>query len=88
MRRERTKARMDEFLYPSILAIVFPSISPGFELIACADDYLSDFSTTVTTKKTESGEDDRFAFGVSEMQGWRVGAYQLSCPETPPVSYS
>jgi protein phosphatase 2C family protein 2/3 len=30
-------------------------------------------SSPITTKKTESGEDDRFAFGVSEMQGWRVG---------------
>lgn len=30
-------------------------------------------SSPITTKKSESGENDRFVFGVSEMQGWRVG---------------
>ena len=25
-----------------------------------------------TTKHTEAGEDDRFLYGVSEMQGWRL----------------
>lgn len=30
-------------------------------------------SSPITTKKSESGENERFVFGVSEMQGWRVG---------------
>lgn len=30
-------------------------------------------SSPITTKKSESGENERFAYGVSEMQGWRVG---------------
>lgn len=30
-------------------------------------------SSPMTTKRSESGGNDRFAFGVSEMQGWRVG---------------
>ncbi|OAX38755.1 PP2C-domain-containing protein [Rhizopogon vinicolor AM-OR11-026] len=29
-------------------------------------------SAPATTKKSESGEDDRYLFAVSEMQGWRV----------------
>lgn len=41
---------------------------------------------TVTTKKSDSGGNDRFAFGVSEMQGWRVGAYFIAEPQNPPVS--
>ncbi|KIJ54938.1 hypothetical protein M422DRAFT_153371, partial [Sphaerobolus stellatus SS14] len=29
-------------------------------------------SAAVTTKHVDSGEDERFAYGVSEMQGWRI----------------
>ncbi|KAF5369449.1 hypothetical protein D9758_002670 [Tetrapyrgos nigripes] len=29
-------------------------------------------SSPATTKKTETGENDRFAYAISEMQGWRI----------------
>ena len=68
---------------PCTRIIVLTSISPALELIVCTDNYSSDFSSAVTTKKTESGENDRFAFGVSEMQGWRVGACEQPSPDIP-----
>ena len=65
---------------------VFPSISPVLELIVWLIIVCTTFFETVTTKKSESGGNDRFAFGVSEMQGWRVGAYLISCAHIFPVT--
>lgn len=72
------------FLVPRARIIVFPSIPSELALIVCTDNFLPDFSSSVTTKKTESGENDRFAFGVSEMQGWRVGAYEATTSQISP----
>jgi len=34
---------------------------------------LKSYSISATKKYSESGGNDRFHFGISEMQGWRIG---------------
>lgn len=39
-------------------------------------DALPLFPSSATHKSTETGSNDKYAYGVSEMQGWRIGESQ------------